>query len=738
MKNNIMRVSVIFLFLKLVSLDLPLAVFAGEGRCVLSANLKISQPDFRGIFIELLGHCSIKKFEQKSFDARLSGKMVRKNIELSASFLDVKAPYLTEAVRSSWRAGVERFHVDHMDGIFVGNTADGLFMLNVLAQTEFGSINSFGEQELSKRRPLLDVHLMVCGKSLKKELFAEFIDKGADILTFHFEAALEAGINPEDIIKDIRQVAEQKKKKIKVGISIKPETSFFEIRMLLPLVDEVLVMAVEPGAGGQEFLPSILEKISRIRDFADAEQLDLKISVDGGITRYYAQKAYHAGADVLVAGSTIFKQAVFEPALYPRASVKNSIDALRGAACSTAFPLSLAQQKRIVNNVIDTIEAKIKKISRNSDQRRLYVRILERYLSYRNELMFNKRVALMKYIYELSERTNERAFDDIVRILEKKILSYRMINFGDDGVFFRDTIVLKTMLKEAGVIGFLRDYKIWLGLPSDIELEGSVIFSESQGRFGKRFRFTVPDTARLPDYGILLNFAKISAIIVSDEQFDSMLAGLSREKLVAKYNIPVISVREAMLELELLRSARERFDRFNLLKEDKYEFKWINPIPTSHNLKDFNALKEGEIVIVNGVGNKYYGYVSFKKGRKYVTYLDTDNSYTGGILNANDFTVKEIKLLADDKDKITYLASKNMINYNNILRTNIVISLSEMGEKNFLKYLIELEDKLYSKPNKKRKKENTAKILSINGCFQRQRGLLENELDSQEVVSVSI
>ena len=139
----------------------------------------------------------------------------------------------------------------------------------------------------------LDVHLMI----VEPERYAErFAEAGADIVTFHYEAADDV----RGCIDRIRRAG------ARPGISVKPATPVEVLRDILPLVDMVLVMSVEPGFGGQAFIPESLQKIADLRAMAREQGLEMLIEVDGGISARNAGAIYAAGADVLVAGSSIF------------------------------------------------------------------------------------------------------------------------------------------------------------------------------------------------------------------------------------------------------------------------------------------------------------------------------------------------------------------------------------------------------------------------------------------------
>lgn len=175
----------------------------------------------------------------------------------------------------------EWIHFDVMDGVFVPNISFGFPVLQ--------SVRSATEK-------VLDVHLMIVDPIRYVKRFAE---AGADIITFHYEATE----NPRECIAAIREAG------AKVGISIKPATDVSVLGELLKEIDMVLVMSVEPGFGGQSFIESSLDKISRLKGMILESGADCLIEVDGGISERNAASIFAAGADVLVAGSSVFKAA---------------------------------------------------------------------------------------------------------------------------------------------------------------------------------------------------------------------------------------------------------------------------------------------------------------------------------------------------------------------------------------------------------------------------------------------
>lgn len=170
-------------------------------------------------------------------------------------------------------------HLDVMDGVFVPNISFGTDIIKAVRK----NCNLF-----------FDVHLMIIDPIRYIEKFAE---NGADLITFHYESCN----NHLDVIKKIKSF------KKKVGISIKPNTPIEVLEPLLPYIDLILVMSVEPGFGGQKFMVQSLDKISSLRKTIDENKYDILIEVDGGINFETAILAGSAGVDVLVAGTSVFR-----------------------------------------------------------------------------------------------------------------------------------------------------------------------------------------------------------------------------------------------------------------------------------------------------------------------------------------------------------------------------------------------------------------------------------------------
>ena len=216
-----------------------------------------------------------------------------KKIQISPSILSADFSQLGNEIKKLEEGGADMVHVDVMDGHYVPNLTIGPPVIKALRK---------------HTKLIFDVHFMI---SPVHKYIEDFANAGADIITIHPEAT----DNLQDSIKKIKDLNK------KVGVSLNPEAKLELIENSLDQVDLVLIMSVNPGFGGQKFIPEVLEKVKKLKQLRTDVKLNFNIEIDGGINFENSKSAIEAGVDILVSGTTIFKS--------NNGDIKKNIDLLK-------------------------------------------------------------------------------------------------------------------------------------------------------------------------------------------------------------------------------------------------------------------------------------------------------------------------------------------------------------------------------------------------------------------------
>ncbi len=211
------------------------------------------------------------------------------NIKIAPSILSADYMAMGDAIKKLEENGADYVHCDVMDGVFVPNINFGIKMI-----ADLKTVSNIP----------LDVHLMI----VEPERYIERFQKaGADFITIHYEACKKPVV---EVLKEIRSLG------VKSGLSIKPDTPVEVLKDLLPYIDMVLIMSVYPGYGGQKYIPESTERIRQTAQLIKESGLDILLEVDGGIGESNVNEVKGAGANVIVAGSSVFNASDMGKAIY--------------------------------------------------------------------------------------------------------------------------------------------------------------------------------------------------------------------------------------------------------------------------------------------------------------------------------------------------------------------------------------------------------------------------------------
>lgn len=200
-------------------------------------------------------------------------------VKIAPSILSADFANLGRDIVKTVEAGADWIHIDVMDGSFVPNISFGLPVIKAI-------------RPLTDK--LFDVHLMIVNPS---NFIDDFADAGADLINFHYEAEIHVD----------RAVEKIRARGLKAGITLNPATPVSVLQYILPKLDMVLIMSVNPGFGGQSFIPYTLDKVRELREMADRLNPGLLIEIDGGMAKDTIKSAVEAGVDVIVAGSAVYR-----------------------------------------------------------------------------------------------------------------------------------------------------------------------------------------------------------------------------------------------------------------------------------------------------------------------------------------------------------------------------------------------------------------------------------------------